>query len=169
MELKLAKPTDLPQLEIMFSKIVQNMTNQGITIWNEFYPYEEFEIDIKNQNLYLLTENDTIVAVFGLFDTTEGIEYFNWQNKSAKAIYLARLGVNVNHLNQGIASKALKHAIEIAKQKNVEYLRLMVADSNIPALKLYTKNNFNQVEGSFTSFMPSCNCDITEFGFEIKI
>jgi len=55
MELRTAIKKDLPALEVMFKKIVENMHKNGVTIWNDSYPYEEFAGDLENNNLYLMT------------------------------------------------------------------------------------------------------------------
>ena len=64
MELRLANKQDLPELEKMFNKIVEQMNNNGIYIWNEYYPYEEFENDIENNRLFLLIKDNKICASF---------------------------------------------------------------------------------------------------------
>lgn len=137
MEIRLAENKDLPELKTMFSQIVENMNQNNIKIWNEYYPFEEFESDIKNKNLYVLLEQNEIVAAFGLFETTSGSNNFDWQNPSAKALYLARVGVNTKHLRKGLGGLCLTHAKQISKQKGCDYLRLMVADINTPAVALY--------------------------------
>ena len=113
MKIRLATNSDLANLEKMFLAIVENMNNQNIKIWNEYYPFEEFENDIKNNCLYVLESNNEIIATFGLFESTGGQEYINWIDKDAKAIYLARVGVNVDYLRQGIGSQVIKYAQEI--------------------------------------------------------
>ena len=54
MKTVLAKQEDLLEIKNIFHKIVNNMISNGITIWNEYYPIEVFEEDIRNNNLYLL-------------------------------------------------------------------------------------------------------------------
>ena len=169
MEIRLAENKDLPELKTMFSQIVENMSKNNIKIWNEYYPFEEFESDIKNKNLYVLIEQNEIVAVFGLFETTGGSDNFEWQKPSAKALYLARVGVNTKHLRKGYGKLSLTHAKQISKQKGCDYLRLMVADINTPAVSLYKQNGFTQVAGKYIEYSPTLNANITEFGYEIKL
>lgn len=90
-----------------------------------------------------------------------------WENAKEKAIYIDRLGVNVNYLRQGIGGIIIKNAIEIAKAQNIKYLRLFVVDVNKPAINLYLKNGFKQVDGiyeeKFDDFV------LCEYGFEMEI
>ena len=167
MNLRLAKTEDLPQLKIVYNEIIKNMYRNNIKIWNEIYPYVEFPNDIEKKNLYLLTKNNDIVATFAISEENSEGECLKWKNPQEKAIYIKRIGVNVNYLRQGIGGLVIKNAIEIAKQKNVKYLRLLVVTNNKPAINLYLKNGFEQVEGLYDQeFEDSI---ITEYGFELEI
>ena len=168
MELRAADKKDLPALEAMFNKIVDGMYKNGIKIWNEFYPYEEFEGDIENNNLYLITKGDEIVAAFGVYNAVGGKDCFEWKDKSAKAMYLGRAGVNVNFSRQGVGKLLLEHALGTAKQKGANVLRLLVSEDNTPAINLYKKNGFVQVAGVYNEFSETLNKNIVELGFEIE-
>ena len=86
MELRLANKKDLPYLKIMFKKIINNMAENNIKIWNKYYPFEEFKDEIEQERLYLLVQEGDIVSAFVLFENIEGQENFNW--KEAKpAVY----------------------------------------------------------------------------------
>lgn len=169
MELRLARKEDLKELEKMFSLIVQEMRKNGIYIWNEYYPFEEFENDIDNNRLYLLIENDDICSAFALFDNIEGNDCFNWENKQSKCKYLGRLGVNINYMRKGVASKTINYAKNICKNNGIEYLRLTVVEENLPAISLYEKNGFNKKDGIYKEYSPSLDKTIREIAFEIKI
>ena len=153
----------------MFQKIITQMYNNSIKIWNEFYPYEEFEGDIIRNNLYLLTSKEVIVAVFGLYDSITGYEAFEWKDKKANALYLGRLGVNTNFLRKGIGSLILDHTQNIAIKKDKTFIRLLVIDENTPAIKLYKKNGFIKVPGTYCEFSEASNKNIVELGFEKEV
>ena len=170
MQLRLATEKDLPKLKNMYDKIVDNLNKNNINIyWSEWYPYEEFEIDIPNNNLYLLTKDNSILAAFGLYDMAEGQECFSWQQPQAKAKYLARIGVSVDALRQGIGGQVVSHAATLAKNQGAQYLRLQVVDVNIPAINLYKKNGFSQVEGVHREYLEYHKTTLTEYGFELKL
>lgn len=168
MEIRLATPSDLPQLKEMFVGIVNNMYQQGIKIWNEYYPYEEFIFDIEKKQLYLLVEDNVIMATL-VVNEESNYDCFSWHDKNAKALYLNRLGVNINYLRKGIGVKVLDEAKNIAKSRNLQFLRLTVVDFNIPAIKLYKKYGFIQVKGSFKEYIPERDLTLTEYGFEYKL
>lgn len=167
MNLRLAEKHDLPQLKTMYEKITDNMIKNAIQIWDEVYPCEFFQYDIESDRLYILTEDDDIVAAFALCESNDGEGYLKWKDIKGKAIYIDRFGVNVNYLRQGIGGIMLKNAMELAKQKGAKYLRLFVVDINKPAINLYLKNGFNQVDGIYEERID--NSVLYEYGFEIEI
>lgn len=169
MTTRLATQKDLPELKIMFDKIVAKMNNDGICIWNEFYPFEEFADDIKNKNLYVITDQQKIIAAFGLYSKMASSKNFDWENPNCPALYIARVGVNVNNLRQGLGSKIIEQANQIAKQQNIQYLRLNVVEINKPAIQLYVKNGFKKVSGIYKEFSPTLNKTLCEYGYELEI
>lgn len=83
-------------------------------------------------------------------------------------MYIDRLGVNVDYLKQGIGCIMLEKAMELAKEKGVEYLRLFVVDINKPAINLYIKNGFKKAEGIYDEIIDD-NLTLHEYGFERQV
>jgi ribosomal protein S18 acetylase RimI-like enzyme len=153
----------------VYGNIIDNMNRSNISIWDDIYPCEFFSDDIQNNRLYLLVEeHDIIVAAFALCESNAGEGYVKWENAHGKALYLDRLGVNVDYLRQGIGSMMLKHATTLTKQKDAKYLRLFVVDINKPAMNLYLKNGFRQVDGVYEEKIDD-DIILREFGFEIEV
>jgi len=169
MILRLANINDLSKLKAMYRNIIDNMIRNDISIWDDIYPCEFFSEDIENNRLYLLVEeNDDIVAAFALCESNAGEGYVKWENVHDKALYLDRFGVNVDYSGRGIGSIMLKHAITLTKQKNAKYLRLFVVDINKPAINVYLKNGFRQVDGIYEERIDD-DLILREFGFEIEV
>lgn len=167
MNLRLATNNDLHQLKKMYKNIIANMNRNNVQIWDDIYPCEFFQEDIEKERLYLLTEDDNIAAAFALSESNDGENDVNWKEAKAKAFYIDRLGVNVEFARQGIGGLALKEAMELAKQKNAKYLRLFVVDINKPAINLYVKNGFQQVEGIYEEKIE--DIVLREYGFEMEL
>lgn len=167
MNLRLAKKNDLPQLKAMYEKIIHNMNKNNIQIWDEIYPCVFFQEDIENERLYILTEGEDIIAACVLCESNPGEDHLKWQDVKEKALYIDRFGVNVNYLRQGKGELMLRSAMELAKQKNVKYLRLFVVDINKPAINLYLKSGFKQVDGIYEEKID--DFVLCEYGFEIEI
>lgn len=168
MKFRLAEISDLPQLKEVFTEITANMTKICGEIWDDYYPCELFENDIKNGELYILSDNDIIVAAYVLCETNQAENCIEWTDKNSKVLYIDRFGVNVNYQHRGIAGTMLRFAADIAKEKNAEYLRLFVVDGNFPAIGLYEKNGFKRMDGVFYENITE-NVVYTEFGYEIKV
>ncbi len=169
MKIRLAQKNDLPELKILFSSIVKNMWQNGIQIWNEFYPYEEFERDVVKQELYVIELKQNLIGAFVVSATINGQESFEWTDNSAVAVYLERLGIHPDFTKKGIASLVLDKIFKIAREKGALFIRLTVADVNLPAISFYKKNAFKQVNGIFNEFSPSLKKTICEWGFEHKV
>ncbi|WP_252233821.1 GNAT family N-acetyltransferase [Clostridium sp. ZS1] len=168
MDLRLANINDLSKLKVVYGYIIDNMNKNNIEIWDEIYPCEFFLNDIEKKSLYVLTADDDIVAAFALCESNHGENNLKWKNAKEKVLYIDRLGVNVNYLRQGIGGIIIKSAIEIAKGKNAKYLRLFVVDINKPAINLYLKNGFKQVDGIYEERIDD-NFILREYGFEKEV
>lgn len=168
MEARLAVMSDLPQIKDMYQEIIENMNENGIRIWDEIYPCEFFQNDIENNQLYLLEGFNEIFAAFALCRSNPGSKKVRWAGRHASALYIDRLGVNVNYLKRGIASIAIEKAVQLSKAAGAEYLRLFVVDENYPAIRLYEKNGFQKAIGIYDEVICE-NLILHEFGYERKL
>ncbi len=168
MEIVLAKLDNLKEINDMYTKIIEVMYANNIKIWNEYYPNEVFESDIENENLYLLKDNDKIVGAFAMFPHTELEDGVEWEDEDAKAYVITRLGVNVDYLRQGIGERLVSEAIKLAKEKGAGYLRLLVCEENVPAIKLYEKCEFKKLNGIHEERIRA-DFSLNEYGFEMRL
>ncbi len=168
MEFRLAVLNDLVQIKDMYRQIVRSMNENNIQIWDDIYPCNFFEDDIKNNQMYLLIDNNEIISAFVLCNTNAGEKEVRWSHDAGKSIYLDRLGVNIKYSNKGIGSLMIYKAKEIAKSLGNEYLRLFVVDINIPAIKFYIKNGFEKADGMYDEVFDD-GFVLHEYGYEIKI
>ena len=166
---RLATKDDLNELKLMFQKIVQTMNDNEIRIWNDYYPFEEFAYDIADNSLYLLVEKNKIAGTFVMTKSNQIANYFQWEKPNSDYLYLTRIAVNVDFLRQGVGGLIIQNAKKIARSKNISYLRLSVIDINKPAINLYKKQGFKQVEGVFIEEIPQQNCSFVEYGFELSL
>lgn len=167
MNLRLATMSDLPQIIKMYKKIITKMYDNNIYIWDEIYPCKYFENDIKNKQLYLLINNNEIISAFALCHLNNIAKSVNWTDKKASALYIERLGVNIDYLRNGIGCVAVNKAIVLARQMNAEYLRLFVVDNNYAAINLYQKVGFKKVDGIYEEVIDD-DLILHELGYEIK-
>lgn len=168
MTFRLAIMQDLPQIKKMYCDIIHKMNENQILIWDDIYPCEFFENDIVNNQLYLMFDQIEIISAFALCDSNFGADAIEWKNRSGKALYLDRFGVNANYSRQGIGSQMLTKAKETARNLGAEYLRLFVVDINVPAIDLYAKNGFTRANGVYNEVIDS-DCTLRQFGYEIHL
>ena len=168
MNFRLADMRDLPQIKAVYRDIIEKMKREKIEIWDDIYPCAFFEEDIRNNRLYVLLEKDVIVSAFALSDTNAGETSVEWQDDRCRALYLDRLGVNVNYTGIGIGSFMLDKAKETAKNMGAEYLRIFVVDVNRPAIQLYIKNGFIRGKGVYDEVIDD-DLVLREYGFETAL
>lgn len=168
MDFRLAVMQDLSQLKDMYKQIIKNMNEHDIQIWDDIYPCEFFEEDIKNNRLYVLFNNGEMISAFVVCDNDPGEKAVQWHNNHAKALYINRLGVNIKYSQKGTGSLMLAKAKEVAKGSGAEYLRLFVADINEPAIKFYIRNGFEKVDGAYDEVFDD-GFMLHEYGYEIKV
>ena len=168
MDFRLAVMEDLLHIKCVYKNIIEKMNREQIQIWDDIYPCELFDADIRNNRLYVLLENDEIVSAFALCGKNSGEKFVEWQDNQCRALYLDRLGVNVNYARMGIGSLMLKIAKETAKNLGAEYLRLFVVDINEPAIRLYVKNGFMKRSGVYDEVIDD-DLILHEFGFEAAL
>lgn len=166
MNFRPANMNDFDKLKTVFLDIVDDLLNNGIHIWDQTYPVCEIENDINNDSLFVLEKDDDIAAVFALVKSVPHPEDIKWAGEEKDALYIFRLGVNVNYRGTGLAKEALKAAAEIAHERGADYLRLLVGDNNPPAIKLYEKCGFKKLEGVYDQTLVSGDI-LREYGFEI--
>lgn len=168
MEFRLAVIQDLPHLKAVYQDIIQNMNDNDIQIWDDIYPCEFFDEDIRHHRLYVLLRGDVILSSFVLCDASPGENSVEWKNNHGKALYLDRFGVNVNYLRMGIGSLMLEKAKELARNFGAAYLRLFVVDRNTPAIRLYAKNGFTKANGIYDEVIDE-DLVLHEYGFETAL
>ena len=158
---------DLPQIKTVYRKIVHHMNAQRIEIWDERYPCDFLEEDIRNGRLYLLLHRLDIVSAFALCGENAGAAHIDWEHSGAKALYLDRFAVNVRYMGKGIGGYMLSQACRTARQRGAEDLRLFVVDCNTPALRLSEKSGFVRRPGVYDEVIDE-TLVLHEYGYEKK-
>lgn len=164
MELIKATMNDLELLKGIYKDIVQHMYEQGMDIWDDIYPCEFIKDDIENNQFYIL-KDDHILAGVALCQHNAGENEVEWINHNDHVLYIDRLGVNVHDLRKGIGSLLLEHIKTFAKRNGISSLRLFVVENNLPAIHLYQKNGFRQVEGIYNEVIDE-DLILHEYGYE---
>ncbi|MBR6567485.1 MAG: GNAT family N-acetyltransferase [Clostridia bacterium] len=167
MNLRLATEKDLPEINRLFYAITKKLDRDGIRIWDEIYPACAFPDDIERKSLFVLEEYGILISAFALCDPQEDEGSIVWENHESKGVYLFRFGVAPDYLKKGIGTYTLKEAEKIAKERGGEYLRLLVVDYNIPAIRFYEKNGYRKAQGFYVKDQDGLI--LKEYGYELKL
>lgn len=169
MKLREARIADIFQIKEMYKDIVCEMEKNGTYIWDEIYPCEFLEEDIKKKQFYILVnDKGEILSGFALNSFHEGEDSIIWEKEKANVLYIDRLGGNAKYLRKGIGVLTLREACFLVKQLGGEYLRLFVVDNNFPAIALYEKAKFEKREGIYEEKIDE-DLSFNEYGYEVKI
>ncbi len=168
MEFRQAVLQDLKQLKLMYRKVIRNMDENQISIWDDIYPCEFLEDDIRNHRLWLMLERAEPVSAFALCDRDVGENRVEWEKRSVKALYMDRFGVSPEYRGRGIGGRMLVKAKTEAKALGAEYLRLFVVDINRPAIGFYEKHGFTKAKGVYDMAIDE-ELTLREYGYEIKL
>lgn len=146
MNIRLAKKSDLEQLNILFKKVIADMEKKKINMWNDVYPFCEFEYDIAEKKMYIIENNNEIIGSFVLSDLDDpDYELINWKY-NGRWISLNRLAIIPEQQGKGYAKETIKYIEKKAIKQNYKVIRLTVYDNNKYAIGLYENLGFNKVE-----------------------
>ena len=142
MNIRLAKKSDLDELNILFKKVIIDMDKKKINMWNDIYPFCEFEYDISNKRMYVIEHNDEIIGSFVLSDYDDpDYKSINWKYNE-KWISLNRLAIIPEKQGKGYAKETIKYIEKEIIKQNYKVIRLTVYEKNIYAIGLYEKLGF---------------------------
>ena len=159
---------DLPALKQIYRDAIAKMEAEGVHIWDDVYPAEFLYKDIDRDQLYLFDDNGLIAGAFALREGHLAETMLPWAEPQAPAIYLERFVVSNSFLRRGIGAALLKEACRVSRELGKDYLRLLVVESNTPAIRLYLKCGFTQVEGTYDEGILEGEV-LQESGFEICV
>jgi ribosomal protein S18 acetylase RimI-like enzyme len=139
----LANLEDVPKIV----NIYRNLVGTPGCTWDSEYPSKKSaESDIADKSLFVLKENNKVIAVAsaGAFDE---LWHLDWKPKNP--CELARIGVLPSLQGQGIGSLILQNIIQAIKEKGFDGIRMLVSKTNPAALALYDKNGFERFSETF--------------------
>lgn len=109
----------------------------------ENFSYEQVEREIKNNysKFYIVENDEEVVAYMKLnFDNAQT------EKDHYNTIEVQRIYVLQEYKGKQIGKKLMQKAIEIAKDKNLNYIWLGVWEHNINAIKFYEKLGFKKFD-----------------------
>ena len=163
-----ATQADLPALTSMYRCLTAHIEGKGVHIWDDYYPCQLLEGDVALGRLYALFDGEEPMGAFALCSESAGAQQVQWEVQDARAFYIERLGVGVDHLRKGVASLLVNGGAERAREQGADYLRLFAALNNRASLGLYRKCGFRQAQGIYREVIDP-TWTIEEYGFELPL
>jgi len=122
-----AKYEDIPEIVRIYHSLIGT---PGCT-WTLDYPNKETaEYDINNNSLFVLRNNDKIIAVATVANYNE-LCNLQWKPKNPCEMY--RIGVLPTMQNKGIGTIILQNIINMVKEKGYDGIRMLVSKTNLAA------------------------------------
>ena len=141
-----AVKNDIIDIMKIIDLTVKEMKSYNNTQWDENYPKtKDFIIDIENGDLYVEVEN-THIKGFICVNYVEPKEYNDLQWSSIeKCMVIHRMAVNPIYRNNGMGSKLMNFAEELALEKGIKYLKTDTYSINTKMNSLFRKFNYKFV------------------------
>lgn len=145
---RLGKLEDIEAITVLIQEAIKEMEKHNIYQWDGLYPTaEDFEADIKKENLYVAEENEKIVALYVISgESDEAYNNAEWKYPRETSLVLHRFCVSPAFQNRGIGKKVLMKIESQIKSMGYDSVRLDVFTKNPYAQKLY-RNNGYEVRG----------------------
>lgn len=138
---------DLYEINLLVEHAIIHMQKQNIMQWDEIYPTsEDFEQDIKKNQLYVGCIDDKIIVVFTINQEYDD-EYKNgaWNEPDKPFCIIHRLCVHPMFQNMGVARNAMEYIERKVLFYGSEAIRLDVYSQNPNAIKLYLDCGYRRV------------------------
>ena len=141
-----ASSKDIKQIMLIINETIKEMKSYNNTQWDENYPQDkDFIKDIELGDLYVDKKDDRIMG-FICVNYIEPVEYndLNW-SKDEKCMVIHRMAVNSECRNQGVGTKLMNFAEELAMKNGINYLKTDTYSINTKMNSLFRKFNYQLV------------------------
>ncbi len=134
---------DIEEIMNIVQGAVLRMNELGNDQWGEDYPKaQDYLKDIEEGTLYAYCQGNDILGVICV-NEDEAPEYNDvpWGVKK-RALVIHRIAVRVNSQGKGIAYKLMNFADDLAKEKEINYIRTDTYCRNKGAQKLFVNSGY---------------------------
>lgn len=146
MKFRKAVESDVDNIMCIIKQAQDYFKSQKIDQWQNNYPnYEIIRDDIRNNNGYVLSKDNTIVGtvaiVFGEEKDYKDIYNGQWISDN-DYLTIHRLAVASNYKGLGLSSIILNNIEDICMQKGIFSIRVDTHEENIPMQRFLGKSGF---------------------------
>ncbi|MGL5329407.1 MAG: GNAT family N-acetyltransferase [Peptostreptococcaceae bacterium] len=137
---------DIDNIMEIIKETVKEMKTYNNTQWDETYPQAiDFIRDIELEDLYVEKQKDVLTGFICINDV-EASEYkeLNWSSNE-KCMVIHRMAVNPRCRNQGVGSRLMNFAQNLAIKEGVKYLKTDTYSRNIKMNSLFERFEYNYI------------------------
>lgn len=140
---EMAKREDAEEVLALYKSVLKS---EGC-VWTETYPSEEeLEFDLKRDALFVMRDDtNKIIGAISIDEDPLVQKLECWSKTLEPSGELARLCVDINLQNRGIARELLKNGMKVLKERGYKGIHFLVCKSNMKAVNSYSRLNFNNV------------------------
>ena len=145
--IRIAKKEEIHQIITITRACADFMSSQNIFQWNENYPSKEaFEKDLKQNELYVLIQNEKIVGCITITSKIDA-EYIpiKWLTPNKNNIYIHRLAIHPKFQGKGFAQKLMDFAENFAIRNRYSSIRLDTFSKNKRNQKFYELRHYKRL------------------------
>jgi len=145
------KYASLSEIDTIYDLYQRVIASTPVWGWDKDYPSKEMLIDdINSHSLVGYYDNDKIIAVSFIGKRSENDQVTCWKKDIKKPARWARICVDPTYQGKGIGYTFNKLIIEDLFNQGYDGIRIIVAQNNTSAIKMYNKFSFtNQGEYNF--------------------
>ena len=139
--IELAEEKNIDSILQLYSDRMEWFKYKEIKQWSRYlqnHPREEFLEAIKNNNFYIIRQNDELVAGFELSTNSK-----DWHDDITPTYYIYKVVTKVGHKNLG--QVIFDKCKELAKRDGKKYLRLDCLKSNQKLNDIYESHSFKLI------------------------
>ncbi|OBX26697.1 ribosomal protein S18 acetylase RimI-like enzyme [Gelidibacter algens] len=142
-----ATSIDIEFILLLTKACAKNMIKNGIFQWNEHYPNAEaFEQDIARNELYVLTNQNTIVGTIVMSSfMDEEYQSVHWLTPNTKNLYIHRLAVHPDYQGCGFAQQLMSFAEHFGKENKYLSIRLDTFSQNDRNQRFYELRGYQRL------------------------
>ena len=133
-----AKPNDFSGVHKLIMQVHKLHVSKRNDIYKDIDPmnFEEFKTELSNSNnIYLIAEFENEIVGICFSQIKEILN--NKIIKNRKFLHIEDICVDENYQKKGIGKKLYNQILELAKEKNIDDIELMVWGFNENAIKFY--------------------------------
>ncbi len=130
----------------------------GLADWDEHYPtMGHINADIARGNLFVMTEEEDIIATISIDEDAEVAALPNWNPALEPAGELSRLCVRQDCRNRGIARTMMEHAFNELRSRGCKGVHILIREGHAIAIRSYSHLGYTPA-GTCTLFGKAFTC-----------